>query len=187
MAELMTVTVEVWPVAADEAGIWLISGSDGPWRHGPVSADSDIHWEAQQLLFAHRINPDSDLFIAIVPDWPAVSVIHWTSCRPDGPTIVHTIMAVVSMPGFVVETWPDAAPVTAALPKAIGPAPPHGAAEVPVPRVADVLLHGIRHLRFLATDEGDAETAAALDENWRRHLAPLRPALAKMFSERLAG
>ena len=32
-----------------------------------------------------------------------------------------------------------------------------------------------------------ADTAAALDANWRRHLAPLKPALAEMFSERLAG
>lgn len=187
MPENMTVTAEVWPVAADDAGIWLLSGADGPWRHGPVGADSDVHWEAQQLLFGHRINPDSDLFISIAPDWPAVSVIHWTSCRPDGPTIVHTIMAVVSVPGFVLETWPDAAPVTSALLAAVGKAPPHGAADVPVPRVVDVLLHGLRHLKFLAGPEGDAETAAALDGNMLRHLAPLRPALAQMFSERLAG
>ena len=187
MPENMTVTVEVWPVAADDAGIWLLSGAEGAWRFGPVSADGDVHWEAQRLLFRHRINPDSELFTAIPADWPAVSVIHWTSCRPDGPTIVHTIMAVVSVPGFVLETWPHAAPVTSALPEAIGKAPPHGAADAPVPRVADVLLHGIRHLRWLATDEGDAETAAALDANWLRHLAPLRPALATMFSERLAG
>ena len=52
-------------------------------------------------------------------------------------------------------------PFTVALPEAIGKAPPHGAASVPVPRVADVLLHGVRHLRFLVTTEGDAETAAA--------------------------
>ena len=35
MGELMTVTVEVWPVSADEAGIWLVSGGDA-WRFGPV-------------------------------------------------------------------------------------------------------------------------------------------------------
>src|SRR6266581_1832820 len=107
--------------------------------------------------------------------------------RPLAPTIVLTYMAVVRASGYVLETWPDAAPVTSALPAAVGKAPPHGAAEVPVPRVVDVLLHGLRHLKFLAGPDGDAETAAALDGNWLRHLAQLRPALAAMFSERLAG
>lgn len=187
MPENMTVTVEVWPVAADEAGIWLLSGADGPLRYGPVSADSDVHWEAQKLLFGYDIDPGDSLFLELPRSTGTVKVIHWTSCRPDGPTIVHTIMAVVSVPGFVVETWPGAVPVTAALPAAVGKAPPHGAADVPVPRVVDVLLHGLRHLKFLAGPDGDAETAAALDGNMLRHLAPLRPALARMFSERLAG
>ena len=186
MPELMTVTVEVWPLAADEAGIWLLSDGDA-WRHGPVWADSDVHWEVQTLLFQNELDPASALFVEVPTVRPAAKVIHSTSWRPDGPTIVLTYMAVVKAEGYVLDTWPHAAPVTSALPAAIGKAPPHGAAEVPVPRVADVLLHGIRHLRWLATDEGDAETAAALDGNWLRHLAPLRPALATMFSERLAG
>ena len=186
MGELMTVTVEVWPVAADEAGIWLLSGGDA-WRFGPVEADSDVHWEVQRLLFEYGIDPDSALFVGFPRNQPSAEVIHSTSWRPDGPTIVLTYMAVVKANGYVLETWPQAAPVTSALPAAIGKAPPHGAADVPVPRVADVLLHGLRHLKFLAGPEGDAETAAALDANWLRHLAPLRPALAKMFSERLAG
>ena len=174
MPELMTVTVEVWPLAADEAGIWLISGGDA-LRWGPVMADGDVHYEAETLLRGFGL------------DLADIGVIHSTSWRPDGPAVVLTYMAVIGTGGYALESWPDAAPVTAALPAAIGKAPPHGAAEVPVPRVADVLLHGIRHLKFLATDEGDAEAAAALDANWLRHLAPLRPALAQMFSERLAG
>jgi len=186
MPELMTVTVEVWPLAADELGIWLLSDGDA-WRFGPVEAASDVHYEAELMLFQHGIDPGDAVFIQLPADTPRTDVLHSTSWRPDGPTIVLTYMGVVNAGGYVRERWPAAAPVTAALPAAIGKAPPHGAAEVPVPRVADVLLHGIRHLRWLATDEGDAETAAALDENWRRHLAPLRPALAQMFSERLAG
>ena len=185
MGELMTVAVEVWPLAADEAAIWLVSGGDS-WRFGPVEAASDVHYEAELLLFRHDIDPDSALFIEM-PGRPVTDVIHSTSWRPHGPSIVLTYMAVVRAPGYVLDSWPQAAPVTAALPVAVGKAPPHGAAEVPVPRVVDVLLHGLRHLRFLAADEGDAETAAALDANWLRHLAPLRPALAEMFSERLAG
>ncbi len=172
MFEPMSIAVEVWPVAADEAGIWLASGGDA-WRYGPVMADSDVHFEVQMLLREHGLTLDD------------VAVIHSTSWRPDGPAVVLTYMAVVKTDGYVLDSWPDAAPVTAALPAAVGKAPPHGAAEVPVPRVVDVLLHGLRHLRFLL--DHDAETASALDGNWRRHLAPLKPALAAMFSERLAG
>ena len=175
MLEKMGITVEVWPVAADEAGIWLVSGGDA-WRDGPVMADGDVHFDVESMLRAHYIDPDAD-----------VAVIHSTSWRPDGPAVVLTYMAVVRAPGYVLETWPDAAPVTAALPAAVGKAPAHAAAEVPVPRVVDVLLHGVRHLKFLAGPDGDAETAAALDANFLLHLAPLRPALATMFSERLAG
>lgn len=174
MLEKMGITVEVWPLAADETGIWLISGSDA-LRWGPVMADGDVHYEAETLLRGFGIALDQ------------VPVIHSTSWRPDGPAVVLTYMAVVRVPGYVIETWPQAAPVTATLAAAVGKAPPHGAAEVPVPRWVDVPLHGVRHLAFLAGPEGDAETAAALDTRWQRHLARLRPALAEMFSERLAG
>ena len=165
MLEKMGITVEVWPLAADEAGIWLISGGDA-LRWGPVMADGDVHYETETLLRGFGL------------DLADVGVIHSTSWRPDGPAVVLTYMAVVKAAGYVLETWPDAAPVTASLPAAVGKAPPHGAAEVPVPRVVDVLLHGLRHLKFLAGPDGDAETAAALDAKWLLHLAPLRPALA---------
>ena len=186
MPELMTVTVKTWPLAADELGIWLVSDGDA-WRYGPVEAASDVHYEVELLLFQHDIDPDDAVFISLPAETPRAEVIHSTSWRPDGPTIVLTYMAVVKAGGYVRERWPHAVPVTAALPEAIGKAPPHGAAAVPVPRVADVLLHGIRHLKFLTGPAGDAETAAALDANWLQHLAPLQPALATMFSERLAG
>jgi hypothetical protein len=185
MLEKMGITVEVWPLAADEAGIWLLSGRDA-WRHGPVWGDGDVHDEVERLLFDHGIDPRSPNFMA-TPEMPPVAVIHSTSWRPDGPAVVLTYMAVVTIGGYALDSWPDAAPVTPALPAAVGKAPPHGAAEVPVPRWVDVPLHGIRHLAFLAGPDGDAETAAALDGTWLRHLAALRPALAEMFSERLAG
>ena len=184
MPELMTVTVEVWPVAADDAGIWLISNGDA-WRFGPVEAASDVHYEVELLLFHHGIDPDDAVFIEVPAGTPRTDVLHSTSWRPNGPTIVLTYMAVVKAGGYVRERWPYAAPLNAALPAAVGKAPPHGAAEVPVPRLIDVPLHGLRHIRFLM--DYDAEISAALDENWRRHLAPLEPALFTMFSERLAG
>jgi hypothetical protein len=172
MLEKMGVTIEVWPVAADNAGIGLLSGRDA-WRDGPVMADSDVHYEVEFLLRGRGVREQD------------VAVIHSTSWRPDGPAVVLTYMAVINVAGYVRETWPDAVPITPALSAAVGNAPPHGAAEVPVPRLVDVPLHGLRHLRFLM--DRDAETAAALDGNWRRHLRPLEPAMATMFSERLAG
>jgi hypothetical protein len=45
-------------------------------------------------------------------------------------------------------------------------------------------LHAIRHLAFLLKTDGTA--AAALDDNWRRHLAEFEPALAQMYTERHA-
>lgn len=183
--ENMTITIEVWPTVADKAGIGLISGRDA-WRHGPVKAASDVHFEVQRLLFDHDIDPDDpSLFVPLPAGVPVADVIHSTSWRPQGPTIVLTYMAVVKAGGYVRERWPAAAPLTAALAAEVGKAPPHGPAEVPVPRLIDVPLHGLRHLRWLM--DYDAETSAALDENWRHHLAPLEPALFTMFSERLAG
>ena len=184
MPELMTVTVEVWPVAADDAGIWLLS-RPGAWQWGPVEATSDVHYEVELLLFHHGIDPGDAVFISVPAGTPRTDALHSTSWRPHGPTIVLTYMAVIAAGGYVRERWPSASPLTAALSAAVGKAPPHGAAEVPVPRLVDVPLHGLRHLRFLM--DYDAEVSAALDENWRRHLAPLEPALFTMFSERLAG
>ena len=104
-----------------------------------------------------------------------------------GPAVVLTYMAVVRVDGYVLEAWPDAAPVMTALTSAIGKPPPHRAAEMPEVRVSDVLLHGLRHLKFQIGPWGDANIAAAMDRNWRRHLHALKPALATMYSERLAG
>lgn len=50
-----------------------------------------------------------------------------------------------------------------------------------MPRYIDVLLHGLRHLRFLL--DSDATNAAALAEPWPQHLAPLTPALATMYDQ----
>jgi hypothetical protein len=47
----------------------------------------------------------------------------------------------------------------------------HTAAELPTPRYIDVLMRGIRHLRFLL--DTDSESAAAFDEHWQRYLRAL--------------
>lgn len=168
MLEPMNVMVEVWPTAADEVGLWLISGDDA-WRTGPVLADGDVHYEVETLLWEHGIGR-----------WG--NVLHSTSWRPDGPHVVLTYMAVIKHPGrYVRDTWPGAAPVTPELAEAVGKPPTHAADEPPVPRYVDVLLHGLRHLAYLM--EHDRTAADAMGDLWRQHLAPFRPALAGMYSE----
>jgi hypothetical protein len=164
--EPMNVTVEVWPVAADETGLWLISGDDA-WRYGPVMADGDVHFDVEMLLHEHGIGD--------------ATALHSTSWRPDGPSVVLTYMAVIAVSGYVRDLWPDAAPITPALAEAVGKPPTHAATEPPIPRYVDVLFHGIRHLHYLA--QMDATNAGAMGPLWQRHLAPLEPALAGMYSE----
>jgi hypothetical protein len=112
----------------------------------------------------------------------ATRVIHSTSWRPDGPFIVLTYVAVV---GFttdaVIDSWGGAKPIGLALADAVGPPQTNAANAPPIPRYVDVLLHAIRHLRFLLSE--DSTVAAELDEAWRRHLDVLRPVLAGMYSE----
>lgn len=185
MCDLMTVGIEVWPVAADAEAIWL-DGRDA-WRDGPLQAGTTVHYEAERLLFEHGIDPDDTLFVKLPGDTPRTDVLHSTSWRQGGPQVVLTYMAVVRVQGFVLGTWPDAVPVTAALPAETGKPLPHRAAQMPEVRVSDVLMHGLRHLKFQIGPWGDAEIAAAMDRNWRRHLHALKPALATMYDERLAG
>ncbi len=169
MFEPMNVTVEVWPVAADETGLWLVSGGDA-WRYGAIMADSDVHYEVEMLLAENGIG---------VIDQAA---LHSTSWRPDGPSIVLTYMAVINPGGLVFDRWPGAAPITADLADAVGKPPTHAATAPPIPRYVDVLLHGLRHLHHLMIN--DRTNADAMGELWRRHLEPFEPALAGMYSER---
>lgn len=169
MSEPMTVYPEVWPVVADENGLWLISGC-GPWRTAlPVGSDTDVHAEVELELTTNGVD------LADVP------LLHSTSWRPDGGSIILTYIAVVRCAGAVREVWPDAEPISPLLPGAVGRPLPHGAAEPPVPRYVDCLLHAIRHVAFLR--DADATAAAALDGHWLRHLDGLRPALAGMYRD----
>lgn len=166
MAEPMSVHVEVWPVAADEVGLWLLSGEDA-WRSGPVMADDEPHSEVEYALYQHQAADD-------------VALLHSTSWRVDGPRLVLTYMAVIAVPGLVRDAWPTALPISLDLANAVGKPLPYTPTEPPTPRYIDVLFHGLRHLRFLLdTDIGNSE---ALDDYWRRHLAKLNPALATMYN-----
>ena len=181
MPELMTVTVEVWPLAADDAGLWLLSDGDA-WRFGPVEATSDVHYEVELLLFQHGIDPGDAVFIRVPADMPQTGALHSTSWRPHGPTIVLTYMAVVKAGGYVRERWPAAGPSTPRCPRRSARPRRTARPRCPYPDWSTSPLTGLRHLRFLM--DYDAETSAALDENWRRHLVPLETALFTMFSER---
>lgn len=181
-----TVGIEVWPVAADSEAIWL-AGRDA-WRDGPLKADTTVHFAVQQTLYWHGIDPDDALFVKVPEGTPQAGVVHSTSWRDAGPAVVLTYMAVVRVEGYVIGAWPDAAPVMTALSSAIGKPRPHRAAQAPeCIRPPDVLLHGLRHLKFQIGPWGDANIAPAMDRNWRRHLHALKPALATMYSEQLAG
>lgn len=168
MLEPMTVVAEVWPVAADRTGLWLISGGDA-LRSDAVMADGDVHFEVEMLLAEHGIQATD------------TAVIHSTSWRPDGPAVVLTYMTVIRTEGAVRERWPSAQPITAELAEAVGKPPTHAANEVPVPRYIDVLIHGLRHLAYLR--EHDVTNAAAMGDLWRQHLEAFKPAMAGMYSE----
>ena len=171
MAEPMQVYPEVWPISADEIGIWLVSGNDA-WRPGiPVSADSEPHAEIE-LLLSERGASDDTVFL------------HSTSWRVDGPHLVVTYLAVLRRPGLVRDHWSEALPVSVNMAHAVGQPPVHGPTDAPAPRYVDVLLHGLRHLAFLVGPTGDGTARAVLGDPWPGHLGQFRPTLAGMYSQR---
>jgi hypothetical protein len=181
-----TVGVEVFICAADSEAIWL-KGDDAV-RYGPLPAEHTVHYEAQRLLVAAGVDPDDEAVFIKLPDAPQAGVVHSTSWRDVGPAVVLTYMAVVKVDGFVLGAWPDAVPVTPVLLASTRKPQPHGAASPPRSVfVSHVLTHGLRHLAFQTGKWGDANIAAALDRNWQRHLRALKPGMAGMYSELLAG
>lgn len=166
MAENMAITPEVWPVAADRAGLWLVSGDDA-WRTGAVASDSEPHFELELELMGRGVR-----------DY--LALMHSTSWRIDGPRMIVTYMAVLQVPDLVRGLWPQARPITAKLLDAVGKPPTHDPTEAPAPRYIDVLVHGLRHLRFLG--EWDSSNRAAMGDLMWAHLEPLRPALAGLYA-----
>ena len=169
MSEHMGVRVEVWPISADAAGFWLLSGNQQWMAPGRVPADDEPESDVAWLLSTHEAR---------------ASYIHSTSWRTGGPNIVLTYIAVIDLAGEPVRSkWRDALPIEPGLlmdqvgaPKA---SPPLHSPNV---RHLDVLLHAIRHLAYLADHDGEADVQ--LDDMWHRHLVDVRPELARMFLER---
>jgi hypothetical protein len=169
MAENMAVIPEVWAIAADRLGIWLVQ--DSPWYAAPVPADSEAHFEIELELTARGIRD-------------RVALMHSTSWRTDyrlGGMVV-TYMVVVRADDLVRGIWAKAKPVTLAAMEMVGKPEPHAPDEAPSPSAFHVLMHGLRHLRFLM--DTDPRSAEAMGELMRQHLEPLRPAIAAMYSER---
>lgn len=167
MPEHMSVMIEVWPVAADDVGLWLVSGTDGAWRPDlPVPADSEPHAELELLLWHHAA--------------PDPVFLHSTSWRVEGPRLVVTYLAVLPCDDLVRGRWPEALPVSPDLLPAVGKPARHGPTEPPMPRDIDVLHHGLRHLAFLR--ENDSTARAALSVGWwAGHLGTFAPTLATMY------
>lgn len=165
MSERTEVIVEVWPVSADDIGLWLVSGKDA-WRSGAVRQDSDPHTAVTDLLSA---NDAAD----------GVKLLHSTSWRAEDTAVVLTYVAVIGCSAFVRDRWKSAAPISPALPDAVGKPIPVEATEAPIPRYIDVLMHGLRHLQFLL--QTDSAARSALCGRWPDHLSAFRPALAGMY------
>ncbi|GAA3669076.1 hypothetical protein GCM10022224_036490 [Nonomuraea antimicrobica] len=167
MNETANVRVEIWPVAADGVGLWLISGLDA-WRSDNVPYDTGPRDEVEIVLDTHSVSD-------------RLRVIHSTSWRAEDGHVILTYVAAIDTPsGAPVRTWwPEAAPLSPDLAPHVGkpiPTPPRGE---PFPRHVDVLLHGLRHFRFLTLTDGPAREA--LGELWRKHLEAFAPALSGMY------
>ena len=163
----MGVRVEVWPVAADESGIWLLDQE--AWLSPVLPADGNP-FDAVSMEIYERC-----------PDLP-VGVVHSTSWRLVEPhTILTFVAVVVACPAgcHVLDHTARAVPISRELLAEVGKPNPHHPAGEPVPRDVDVLAHALRHLRYLLdTDDG---TAGALGPAWARHLETFRPALAGLY------
>jgi len=131
-----------------------------------------MHGEVELLAYRHA------------PDLP-IGVIHSTSWRQDGPRVILTYVAVASVAAgmFVADYSPMARPITLDVLAEVGKPYPHRADQAPWPRHLDVLMHAIRHLRFLR--DTDSETSAALGPDWALHLAAFEPALSGLYTDRL--
>ena len=166
MAENMGVIPEWWTIAADRVGIWLLDGA--PQYAAPVPADSEPHFEIRLRQSGFRQE--------------RTTLMHSTSWRVDYKLggLVVTYMVVVDAGDLVRGIWPEAKPITLATIEAVGKPVPGTPTGPPSPSHFDVLTHGLRHLRFLM--DTDTVNAEAMGPLMRRHLEPLRPALAGLYA-----
>jgi hypothetical protein len=175
--EYMRTWVEVYPVAATEQGIWLLSGGS-PWIDtDAVPADSTPWWAMERLLRDRGVRPsDRDDSFAISQVTAVVN--HQTSCRYTNVGQVDTFITVLADG----ELLPGARPISLPAVELMGRPVPHRSTDLPdVISAADVLLHGLRHLRHLYLFDSTArrDMPALL----AKHLMVLQPALAGLYGQ----
>lgn len=171
--------VEVWPVAADESGLWLLS--DGSLlAPTPVGADgdpfADVGLVLDQIGYPARGLDDADR--------PGVLTVHSTSWRMSGPAVILTFIAALEPMNrvtYVADMDVVSHPVALRLFDRVGRPATHGPGRAPQVRDIDVLMHGLRHFAFLV--QHDATEAEALGPVWAQWLAQWQPTLAGMYSE----
>jgi hypothetical protein len=154
---LLHVTAEVWAVAADEAGLWLVSPG-GPWASLPIVRGDGPHDAAIRELQTRGL-------------YRRGMLVHQSSSRTDGPAQVTTWMALVPGREPVPARFPDARPVSPVLAEIAGPPPTHAPDELPVFALWHVLAHGLRELWRLG--QTNATLRRAMDEqspSLREHL-----------------
>jgi hypothetical protein len=145
----MTVWTEVWPVAVDETGLWLVSGEDALRSDGPVTSDTGPRGQVRTELL-----PRLD-----VPAWelPRVLVALASTAEPRVEERgLITFVAFLRSDGPVRDYWPNAHPITTDSPA--------------------LLLDALRWVRDLGDAELDRdgiERPVVLDEAWRSHLDAL--------------
>ena len=186
MCGTMGVRAEVFPVAADPAGLYDLAGKEFSWESGVIQADSTIHWAVWETLRENSI-PDPwvmELHSTEITEpgaaWPSAPGPQYTSWRQTEAAIFTTYVAAIRPPGqYVLDTWPDAEPISRALADVIDRPPSHEPTARPVPRNGDVLFHLLRHVKFLL--ETDDRNAEALGPLWKKHLEPFTPVLTRMY------
>lgn len=170
----MMVMAEVWPVAADETGLYLLG--NGPRPSLPIMDDAEPHDYAEMELMQAGM-------------WATTKALHSTSWRVDHDTttgqnyLILTYIAAIGCAALVRDEWGDdiIGVTTEAADAELGNVPTHGATEAPVVRHFDVLFHALRHLRFLLNH--DATVALALQGQWAEHLTTFEPAIAQMYGK----
>jgi hypothetical protein len=172
--EHMGVVLELYVLAVDATGIYVINDGGRAWTSGRIDADASVFAEVK--LLALEYEPGL-----------ALPIIHGTSNRQDGPRMVHTFVAVADTgpyAQFVLDRWPQALPVTPEGAVEVGPAIPHESNDRPFPRDCDVLLHAVGHLRNLCDTNRKARMDMSL--HLRRHLGEFEPVLNRMYDNPLA-
>jgi hypothetical protein len=171
MGNDMGVRTEIWPIVADQRGMWLASGVL-PWllRANIEAGDEDaIHADTELEIYRNGI------------DLSDVAALHSTSWRPGpgGWYAIFTYAVVIRQHDHVPARWRGAMPISRLLVDKVGRPLPQPATEPPIPRRVDVLMHALRHLRWLV--DTDDTVGPPIDLQLGRHLDGFRPALAHMY------